>query len=158
MRIDPFRLFRPWLRPYRRQVVLGLGLLLLAQTITLVLPLLLKEAIERAELVTEADPAAGAVAAALGEVQVYAWVIAGLAVSGWGVNFGMRWFFTSVSRHVEHDIRGAYVRHLLRLPLRFFQGRRAGDLMARATNDVEAIQRFLHHAFRMTLMGCSPSS
>ncbi len=84
MRIDPFRLFRPWLRPYRRQVVLGLGLLLLAQTITLVLPLLLKEAIERAEKVTEAEPAAGVVAAALGEVRVFAWVIAGLAVAGWG--------------------------------------------------------------------------
>ena len=153
MRIDPFRLFRPWLRPYRRQIVLGLALLLLAQTFTLVLPLLLKEAIERAEGAARAGEGAGAVAAALGEVELYAWTIAGLALVGWGVNFGMRWFFTSVSRHVEHDIRRAYVRHLLHLPLRFFQERRAGDLMARATNDVEAIQRFLHHAFRMTLMG-----
>ncbi len=151
MRADPLRLFRPWLRPYRRQIVLGLALLLVAQSITLALPLLLKEAIESAERASKAGEA-GALAA-LGDVAVYAWIIAGLAGVGWGVNFGMRWFFTSVSRYVERDIRRAYVRHLLRLPLTFFHERRGGDLMARATNDVEAIQRFLHHAFRMTLMG-----
>ena len=42
---------------------------------------------------------------------------------------------------------------MLLLPLDFFHKRRAGDLMARATNDLEAIQRFLSHAFRMSLTG-----
>ena len=42
-----------------------------------------------------------------------------------------------------------YVTHLLSLPLVFFHTRQVGDLMARATSDIEAIQRFMHHAFRM---------
>ncbi len=158
MQANPFRPFRRWLRPYRRQVILGLLLLFAAQCIQTVLPLLLKQAI---------DDASGTTAAGSGvltiqlqwlrdisdPIEVYAGIIAGLAVIGWAVNFGMRWYFTSLSRYVEGDIRSAYVEHLVRLPLRFFHERRVGDLMSRAINDVEAIQRFLHHAFRMTLTG-----
>jgi ATP-binding cassette subfamily B protein len=156
MQANPFRPFRSWLRPYRREVTLGLLLLLIAQGIVTLLPLLLMQAIDtvlttgggappifRLQLAADAsDP-----------IAVYAGVIAGLAVVGWAVNFGMRWYFTCVSRYVEADIRRAYVEHLVRLPLRFFHERRVGDLMSRAINDVEAIQRFLHHAFRMTLTG-----
>ena len=156
MRADPFQPFRPWLRPYRGSIALGLLLLLLAQAIITVLPLLLKQAID----VARGAAAEGSLSWPLifrdsprDEVGVYAAIIASLAVLGWGINFGMRWYFTSVSRYVERDIRRAYVQHLLRLPLRFFHERRVGDLMTRATNDVEAIQRFLHHAFRMTLTG-----
>lgn len=158
MNLNPFKPFRNWLRPYWREVILGLVLLLVAQSIITVLPLLLKQAIDSAsqstavgsdrltlplhELLPAHDP-----------IVVYAGIIAALAVLGWAVNFGMRWYFTSVSRFVEADIRRAYVEHLVRLPLRFFHERRVGDLMSRAINDVEAIQRFLHHAFRMTLTG-----
>ena len=158
MQANPFRPFRSWLLPYRREVTLGLLLLFVAQGIITVLPLLLMQAIDTATgsaaegadvlmfrlalAADAADPIAG-----------YSGIIAGLAIVGWAVNFGMRWYFTSVSRYVEADIRRAYVEHLVHLPLRFFQERRVGDLMSRAINDVEAIQRFLHHAFRMTLTG-----
>ncbi len=138
--------------------MLGLLLLLVVQSITTALPLLLKQAIDVANgsaiegtdkltlpLKLPADPRDA--------IALFCWVIAALAVIGWAVNFGMRWYFTSVSRRVEADIRRAYVEHLVRLPLRFFHERRVGDLMSRAINDVEAIQRFLHQAFRMTLTG-----
>ncbi len=88
-----------------------------------------------------------------GDLAFYALVVALLAVLQWIVSFGMRWYLGATSRHVERDIREAYVRHIVRLPLSFFQERRVGDLMVLATNDVEAIQRFLYHAFRMTLTG-----
>jgi ATP-binding cassette, subfamily B, multidrug efflux pump len=158
MQANPFKPFRSWLRPYRREVGLGLLLLLIVQSITTVLPLLLKQAIDVASRSTIehtdklvlplqlSGPPQDAIA-------IFAVIIAALAVIGWAVNFGMRWYFTSVSRYVESDIRRAYVEHLVRLPLRFFHERRVGDLMSRAINDVEAIQRFLHHAFRMTLTG-----
>lgn len=158
MPANPFRPFRSWLRPYRQHVVLGLLFLFVAQSIVMLMPLLLKQAIDDiggstvsgSRILTLELPidALGA-----DRIVVYALIIAGLAVVAWGVNFGMRWYFTSLSRYVEADIRRAYVQHLVRLPLRFFHERRVGDLMTRATNDVEAIQRFLHHAFRMTLTG-----
>jgi ATP-binding cassette subfamily B protein len=155
MQIDPFRPFRPWLGAYRRQVLLGLVLLFIALSIQTVMPLLLRQAIDLAQGV--AEPMFGWSGSFTGNIpgdmSAYAAVIGVLALIAWAVNFGMRWYFTLVSRYVERDLRHAYVHHLLRLPLRFFHQRRVGDLMARTTNDVEAIQRFLHHAFRMTLSG-----
>jgi ATP-binding cassette, subfamily B, multidrug efflux pump len=50
-------------------------------------------------------------------------------------------------------LRQRYIRHLLTLPLSFFHGERAGDLVARASNDVEAIQRFLFFGLRMGIFG-----
>jgi ATP-binding cassette subfamily B multidrug efflux pump len=158
MRPNPFHPFRNWLRPYWGHVVLGLLFLFIAQSIVMLMPLLLKQAIDdvggsrvagsdRLTIDLDLGPDPG------DKIVVYAGIIATLAVVGWAVNFGMRWYFTSLSRYVEADIRRAYVQHLVRLPLRFFHERRVGDLMTRATNDVEAIQRFLHHAFRMTLTG-----
>jgi ATP-binding cassette subfamily B multidrug efflux pump len=158
MQANPFKPFRAWLRPYWREVSLGLLLLLIGQGIINFLPLVLKQAID------DADPATTSAAGALtwhpqllqdaeSPIAIYAGVLAGLAAIGWLVNFGMRWYFTSLSRYVEADVRSAYVTHLVRLPLRFFHERRVGDLMSRAINDVESIQRFLHHAFRMTLTG-----
>ena len=88
-----------------------------------------------------------------GDLTFYAVVVALLSIAQWGISFGMRWQLGATSRYVERDIRRAYVRHIVCLPLSFFHERRVGDLMALATNDVEAIQRFLYHAFRMTLTG-----
>ncbi|HJP29630.1 MAG TPA: ABC transporter ATP-binding protein [Candidatus Latescibacteria bacterium] len=158
MQANPFRPFRAWLRPYWREVTLGLLFLFVGLCIITILPLLLKQAIdtvsgstaEGADALTFQLPLADQ---ADDPIAVYAGIIAALAIVGWAVNFGMRWYFTSLSRYVEADIRSAYVEHLVRLPLRFFHERRVGDLMSRAINDVEAIQRFLHHAFRMTLTG-----
>ena len=90
---------------------------------------------------------------AIGDLTFYALVIALLAIAQWVVSFGMRWKLGATSRYVERDLREAYVRHIVRLPLSFFHQTRVGDLMVLATNDVEAIQRFLYHAFRMTLTG-----
>ena len=114
------------------------------------LPMILKWAIDTARLGLDGTIPLSVVRL---HVAMYASAIAGLGILQWGMNSGMRWYFTSVSRYVERDLRQAYVNHLLRLPLGFFNKWPVGDLMARATNDVEAIQRFLHHAFRMTLMG-----
>ena len=63
----------------------------------------------------------------------------------------MRWHLASTSYRVERDIRQRYFAHILTLPLGYFQQARTGDLMARATNDVEAVQRYLSHGFRMFL-------
>ncbi|MEE2658875.1 MAG: ABC transporter ATP-binding protein [Candidatus Latescibacterota bacterium] len=151
MSLNFFKPFSEYLRPYLRRIVVGLLLLLVAQSITTILPLILKEAIDLARDTLTREQAN--LDAVLADVGLYAGLIAGLSTVGWAINFGMRWYFTSVSRYVERDLRSAYVHHLLLLPLRFFHERRVGDLMARATNDVEAVQRFLHHGFRMTLMG-----
>ncbi len=46
----------------------------------------------------------------------------------------------NMSRHVEFDLRNAFFAHLARLEPRFFQQHYTGDLMARATNDLQAVR------------------
>jgi ATP-binding cassette subfamily B protein len=52
--------------------------------------------------------------------------------------FSQRWILVVMSRDIENDLRNDYYEHLQKLPLSFFQQNRVGDLMARATNDLNA--------------------
>ena len=49
----------------------------------------------------------------------------------------------NMSRYIEYDLRQDFYGHLQRLPLQFFQRRRTGDLMARATNDLGAVRQIV---------------
>ena len=157
MTFNPFKPFHVYLLPYYRRIVWGLVLLVVIEGTTASMPLLVKWAIDTTEAALtggEADVpvAVSTVLDAAGEpVALIAIVIAALGVLQMLLSVAMRWNFASASRYVERDVRRVYVRHLLWLPLSFFQSRRVGDLMARASNDVEAIERFLSHGFRMSL-------
>jgi ATP-binding cassette subfamily B protein len=172
MALNPFAPFSSYLRPYRLRIITGLSLLLVAQAITTILPLLLKDAIdtaqqaiqgsslvkplEQVEPTSEAAVESGIESGnerALRQVAILAGAIGVLSILQYFLNFGMRWSFTSLSRFVERDLRERFIHRLLLLPLSYFGGQRVGDLMTRATSDVEMVQRFLHHGFRMTLFG-----
>lgn len=156
MAYNPIRPFWPYLKPYRLKLIVGLFMLLGTQAISGAIPWILKWAIDTAKLGLEkgdlfngaTDTFTGTLS---GDLAFYGSLMAGLAVIQWLMSYGMRWYIVAMSRYVERDIRTLYVRHLVRLPMSFFQSQRVGDLMARALNDVEAIQRFLYHAFRMSL-------
>ncbi len=55
----------------------------------------------------------------------------------------MRNTLIGVSRKIEYDIRNDYFAHLQRLSMSFYQKQKTGDLMARATNDLEAVRAML---------------
>jgi len=153
---NPFKPFSIYLLPYRRRIVFGLLFLFGTQIIFTIIPLLLKWGIDAAKTGLDSAQESGesmdTVFDGISDSLVfYALVLAGLAIVHWAMSAGMRWHLMAVSRYVERDIRFAYVQHLMTLPLAFFQGQRVGDLMARATSDLETIQRFLSHAYRMTL-------
>jgi ATP-binding cassette, subfamily B, multidrug efflux pump len=52
-----------------------------------------------------------------------------------------RIMLVNISRHVEFHIRNDYLKHLQLQSPRFFQQNKTGDLMARATNDINAIRQ-----------------
>ena len=54
--------------------------------------------------------------------------------------FLMRYIIIGSSREIEYDIRNDYYLHLQKLTASFYQRYRLGDLMARATNDLNAIR------------------
>ena len=54
--------------------------------------------------------------------------------------FLTRWVLIGVSREIEFDLRNDLFAHLERLSYSFYQRTRTGDIMARATNDLNAVR------------------
>jgi ATP-binding cassette subfamily B protein len=86
------------------------------------------------------DLSAGASAAAL---RRYAALLVAIAAAAGGARFLVRRVIIGASRDIEYDLRNTVVSHLSRLPPRFFQVHRTGDLMSRATSDLSAVRMLL---------------
>jgi ATP-binding cassette subfamily B protein len=65
----------------------------------------------------------------------------GAALIAGAARYGMREFLNGISRRIETDLRNDLFSHLLRLPPQFYDRWRTGDLMSRATNDVQAVRQ-----------------
>jgi ATP-binding cassette subfamily B protein len=67
-----------------------------------------------------------------------------------------RWIIIGASRDIEYDMRNDFYGHLQKLPLRFYQEQRTGDLMSRATNDLASVRMLIGpavmHSFSSTLV------
>src|SRR5581483_10300812 len=57
--------------------------------------------------------------------------------------FLTRWLVIGVSREVEFDLRNDLFRHLEELSYSYYQRTRTGDVMAKATNDLNAVRMLL---------------
>ena len=55
----------------------------------------------------------------------------------------MRRILIGASRDIEYDMRNDFFAHLQTLPLSYFQTHRTGDLMSRATNDLNAVRMMI---------------
>src|SRR5580692_11433275 len=54
--------------------------------------------------------------------------------------FLTRWIVIGISRDVEFDLRNDLFAHLERLSYSYYQRMRTGDIMARVTNDLNAVR------------------
>ena len=151
MTLNPFKPFSSYLKPYRKKIALGLTLLVGSQLASTAIPIFLQWAVDMAQTGYEANQAGNTIAVetALNEVIYYAVYIVLLAILSMLLQMGMRWALNSMARYVEYDMRAAYFDHLLRLPTSFYNHMPTGDLMARATNDIQAIRMFLAFGVRM---------
>jgi ATP-binding cassette, subfamily B, multidrug efflux pump len=114
-------------------VLLAGGLLtIISNLIVLVPPLLLQQAIDGLGQHEDA-----------GTLTRFALLIVGLAIVAGVFQFSSRFVINSVSRYVEYEMRGDLFKHFQRLDLAFFQQRKLGDLVARATNDLSAVRQML---------------
>src|SRR5579864_3918953 len=57
--------------------------------------------------------------------------------------FYTRWKVIGISREIEYDLRNDLFRHLEGLSYPYYQRTRTGDIMARATNDLNAVRMLL---------------
>ncbi len=65
--------------------------------------------------------------------------------------FIWRYFIFGTSRKIEYGLRGDFFWHLEKLSLRFFNEHKTGDLMAHATNDLNAIRMMVGPGVLMVL-------
>jgi ATP-binding cassette subfamily B multidrug efflux pump len=129
---SPFRRLLPYVLRYRRQFLLGLVCVVLSSTFQLLSPWVLKFAIDdltravtRQKLVT------------------YALLLLGVSGMRAIFLFLMRRIIIGASRGIEYDVRNDFFARLQQMPLAYYQARRTGDLMSRATNDLNAVRMMI---------------
>jgi ATP-binding cassette subfamily B protein len=125
--IDRASLRRIWrfLSPYK--LLLGLYLLaIVASTVIGVLPPLLVKS-----LIDSAIPRHS-----LGQVNLLAAGLVGLALASTGISLVNRWFSSRIGEGLIYDLRTALYDHVQRMPISFFTRTQTGSLMSRLTSDV----------------------
>ncbi len=113
---------------YKGRVLAGAVALLGVTGAGLLVPLVIRDAIDR---LTRGED--GLLLSGL--------TIVGLAVAVAGFRFLWRYFFIGTARRIERNLRNQLYRHFLLLPSSFYNKQKTGDLMAHATNDIEAVGR-----------------
>jgi ATP-binding cassette, subfamily B, multidrug efflux pump len=73
----------------------------------------------------------------------YALLILAIALIKGIFQFLTRWVVIGISRDIEFDLRNDLFAHLERLSYSYYQRNRTGDIMARATNDLNAVRMLL---------------
>lgn len=66
-----------------------------------------------------------------------------IALLGGATSYLQKHFTTGVGQWVAHDLRRALYSHIQRLSLAYHDNKRTGDLISRATVDIESIQSFI---------------
>src|SRR6202162_6244217 len=74
---------------------------------------------------------------------VYCLLLVGFIALKGILSFSTRWILIGVSRDIEFDIRNDLLDRLLVLELEFYVRNRTGELMSRATNDLNAVRMVL---------------
>jgi ATP-binding cassette, subfamily B, multidrug efflux pump len=74
---------------------------------------------------------------------IYAGMLLGVAAIKGIFQFLTRWIMIGISREIEFDLRNDLFQHLESLSYSYYQRTRTGDIMARATNDLNAVRMLL---------------
>jgi ABC-type multidrug transport system fused ATPase/permease subunit len=126
-----YRRLLGYLRPYRLQLLGSLGFAWAAMGMGVLIPWLVGEAVNAIQDGNKPD------------LLPLALAILGAGILRMGLTVVRRLIAGKVSLAVEFDLRQQFYAHLQRLDLGFFDGQQTGQLMSRATVDLQAIRFFL---------------
>ncbi|MBN1296153.1 ABC transporter ATP-binding protein [bacterium] len=126
------RTIRPYWWPYRRQLAAGFVFLILASSLTMVQPWIVKLAID--------DLKSGELTRRIG---VYAASMIAITALACACRYGMRHKIIGTSRRFEHDLRRRVFEHIQILPKSYFDTVPSGDIMSRLTNDILRVRMVL---------------
>src|SRR6201981_2323526 len=123
----------PYLKKYRRGFAWGTLCVFLLNGIWVQFPRVLRVAIDYLDKGGRD----------LKKLTFYALLIVLIATTKGIFQFLTRWIVIGISRDIEFDLRNDMFTHLERLSYPYYQRNRTGDIMARATNDLNAVRMLL---------------
>ncbi len=126
------KLILEYILRYRMRWLLGLGAVILSVSFSMVVPWVLRQAVD--SLNTGVD---------IGKLVRYAVIIVLSTLIQGVFLFFMRQTMIVASRKIEYDLRRDYFDKILTLDRPYFDKTPTGDIMARATNDLEAVRNMI---------------
>jgi len=123
---------KPYLARYKRRYAAGFLCLLIAQTVGITPPLIIKAGIDALSQAFKGN-----------KLLYYAGLLLGVALLKAVFQFWMRWILIGISRDVEYDLRNDLFAHLMRLSQRYYTQTPTGDLMSKLTNDLNAVRNLV---------------
>jgi len=122
----------PYLKKYRRSYVAGAICVFCNNGIWILFPLVIRRAVDDLHLGVTRH-----------KLFPYALLLLGVAAVKGIFQFLTRWILIGISREIEFDLRNDLFQHLEGLSYSYYQRTRTGDIMARATNDLNAVRMLL---------------
>lgn len=129
----PFYTLWRFNRPYRRRYALGAVLALIFVLINLIFPMVVRAIVSG---FSDGN-------LSWKRLLLYFSLVLGTAVGAGIARYYQRILMIGASRCFEYDLRNAYFHHILSLSARFFQRMPTGDIMARATSDINHVRDFI---------------
>lgn len=123
---------KPYLLKYKYLYILGFLATIVSNISGIIVPLIIRNAIDS---LSKNVQTIEIIKTSL--LIVFISIIAGVCL------FLTRRTIIVASRKIEYDLRNDFFAHLLKLDLKYFQNTSTGDLMAHATNDINAVRNFL---------------
>lgn len=122
----------PYLQKYRGSYFIGTICIFINNGVWILFPLVLRNAVDglRSGVTRE-------------KLLTYSMELMGVAAIKGIFQFLTRWIVIGISREIEFDLRNDLFRHLESLSYSYYQRTRTGDIMARATNDLNAVRMLL---------------
>ncbi len=128
--IREIRTLSPYIRRYRWKYIFGILSLIVTSGSQLLIPWFVGTAV---------DIISGG-GVVTGRILVLMVQMVGTAVVIGAGRLGWRYFIHGASRRIENDLRNRLYDHLLKLSRSYYQSTKTGDLMARGTNDLNAVR------------------
>jgi ATP-binding cassette subfamily B protein len=128
--LGQYKSLLPYLAPYRRRYLWGLIFLIIVDAAQIAIPQFIKQAID---LISSGAFAWKQI------IFLCLWMTALMALISLG-RFLWRYFIHGSSRRIETALRNRLFGHLQTLAWDFYQKNKIGDLMARSTNDLDAVR------------------
>lgn len=119
----------PYLQQYRKTFWIGALCVLFHNGVWILFPMVIRDAVR--DLNTAVTPYT---------LRKYAFYLLAVAAVKGIFQYLTRWILIGVSREIEFDLRNDLFKHLERLSYSHYQRTRTGDIMARMTNDLNAVR------------------